>query len=257
MQVRILSPVPLISSTYKSRAKETEIKVSLVSNTKINKSYLTRLMKDHVDNEEFIKNVQTPEGLAIYCARVSSPNQVNAEYEKLLKYCAKNSHWSVFEMIEATFEVETSRAISAQILRHKSFCFQEFSQRYAEVPGIEIYEARRQDDKNRQNSIDDMSEEDKKWFLSAQETVARVTRHFYDEALARDIAKEQARFLLPMASSTRLFMKGSLRSWIHYLKVRTDLSTQKEHRDIVLEIQRLLSKEYPVIADAMEWNKES
>ena len=131
-----------------------------------------------------------------------------------------------------TIEIQTSRAISAQILRHRSFTFQEFSQRYAETTGFELYAARRQDNKNRQNSIDDMEPEDRYWFRSAQEEIQEVSEKLYLEALERGVAKEQARFLLPMSTSTKLYMSGSIRSWIHYLKSRTDLSTQLEHREI-------------------------
>ena len=231
------------------------MKVKLVSSTQIDQTYLTHLMKESGD-KAFINNVQKPEGLAIYCARVSSPNQCSAQYERLLRYCARNAHWSVFEMIDATFEIETSRAIAQQILRHKSFSFQEFSQRYAKAHGFEIYEARRQDEKNRQNSLDNMTEEVKTWFKNLQDEHNKQSERYYNLALGAGVAKEQARFLLPLSVRTRLFMKGSLRSWIHYLQVRCDKSTQKEHRAIANEVKLQLSKQYPVIAEAMNWNEE-
>lgn len=188
-----------------------------------------------------------------YCARVSSPNQDNPEYTKLLKYCIKHNHWSVFEMASMCVEITTSRAIAAQILRHKSFSYQEHSQRYAKVTEVELYEARRQDDKNRQNSIDDMSDQDKEWFKSAQQDVANKAMDYYNEALKRGVAKEQSRFLLPLNTQTRMYMHGTLRSFIHYLSVRCDVSTQKEHRDIANAIKEIFIEQYPIIAEALEW----
>jgi thymidylate synthase (FAD) len=199
----------------------------------------------------------TAEGLLAYEARVSSPNQDNPSYEELLKYCAEHGHWSVFEMADVTVEITTSRAIAQQILRHRSFSFQEFSQRYATVgAGFKQYEARRQDTKNRQNSIDDMSEEDKLWFLSAQVNVQRQALSYYEEALRKGIAKEQARFLLPLGVSTKLYMKGSIRSFIHYIQVRTDKSTQKEHRDLALAIKSIILEQFPSLTTILGGNDE-
>ena len=189
----------------------------------------------------------TAEGLIAYCARVSSPNQDNPEYAKLLKYCFDHKHFSVFSMADMTVEITTSRAISAQILRHKSFDFQEFSQRYAKATEFETYEARRQDVKNRQNSIDDMDEGHKYWFRSAQESLHSASAKLYKEALNRGIAKEQARFLLPMSTQTKLYMKGSIRSWLTYCQVRCEKSTQKEHRDIAEACKRILVDNFPAI----------
>ncbi len=157
-----------------------------------------------------------------YCARVSSPHQESTDYEKLLAYCIAHKHWSIFEMADMTVEIVTSRAISPQILRHKSFQFQEFSQRYAQAQAIEHYTPRRQDMKNRQNSLDDLPPETVAWFDEAQERVAMESMALYEEALEKGIAKECARALLPLATQTKLYMKGSIRSWIHYLEVRTD-----------------------------------
>ena len=172
----------------------------------------------------------------------------------MLEYCIDHGHWSVFETPSITIEINTSRAISAQILRHRSFTFQEFSQRYAAVADFETYEARRQDSKNRQNSIDDMSPCDKRWFTIAQERVQLLGASLYHDALDRGIAKEQARFLLPLSSKTKLYMTGNIRSWIHYCDLRCRIDTQKEHRDIALAIREILKKELPVISKAVAWN---
>lgn len=197
------------------------------------------------------------EKIIAYCARVSSPNQENPEYAKLLAYCIKHHHWSVFEMADMCIEIETSRGIAAQILRHRSFNFQEFSQRYAKVSEFEIYPARRQDVKNKQNSIDDMSIEDQAWFMQSQQLMNDMALNMYEEGLKKGIAKEQMRFLLPLSTKTKMYMKGSTRSWIHYITVRSDLSTQKEHRDIALAIKDIFIEQFPSIAKALEWtNKE-
>ncbi|MWV54947.1 FAD-dependent thymidylate synthase [Chlorobium phaeovibrioides] len=196
----------------------------------------------------------TAEGLMAYCARVSSPHQESTDYEKLLAYCIAHKHWSIFEMADMTVEIVTSRAISPQILRHKSFQFQEFSQRYAQAQSIERYTPRRQDSKNRQNSLDDLPPETVAWFDEAQERVAMESMALYEEALEKGIAKECARALLPLATQTKLYMKGSIRSWIHYLEVRTDPSTQKEHRDIADGIMAIFVKQFPVTASALGWS---
>ena len=212
--------------------------------------------KFKVGEEEVVKLIAiTPkaEELVAYCARVSSSNQFNPNIEKLLEYCIDHGHWSVFETPYITLEINTSRAISAQILRHRSFTFQEFSQRYAAVEDFETYEARRQDSKNRQNSINDMSSEEKLWFNLAQEKIRLISASLYHDALDKGIAKEQARFLLPMSSKTKLYMTGNVRSWIHYLDLRCHIDTQKEHRDIALAIRKILKKELPIISKAVAW----
>lgn len=201
-----------------------------------------------------IENRQlTPEGLIAYCARVSSPHQETPDYEKLLSYCIQKKHWSVFEMVDMTVEITTSRAISPQILRHRSFCFQEFSQRYAKVQAVEKYQPRRQDAKNRQNSLDDLDDATVAWFDEAQESIAKLGMEKYEEALERGIAKECARVLLPLGTQTRLYMKGSIRSWIHYLEVRTDPATQKEHRDIADAVKTIFTEQFPVTSRALGW----
>ena len=203
---------------------------------------------------EDIKDMSAEE-LTAYVARVSNPsNQLNTETApRLLKYCIKNAHWSVFEHVNMTVEITTSRAIAAQILRHRSFVFQEFSQRYAEATNFETYPARRQDNKNRQNSVDDMDSDDKQFFINAQNYIQAEAQGLYNEALARGIAKEQARFLLPLSTQTTLYMTGNVRNWMHYIDLRTENGTQKEHKDIAEEIKKIFIEQLPTIAEAKEW----
>ena len=198
---------------------------------------------------------KSAEELIVYTARVSSPqNQENMDTApRLLAYLIKHKHWSPFSMADLTVEIETSRAIAAQILRHKSFDFQELSQRYSEVTEFETYEARSQDSKNRQNSIDDLSHETKEWFRGEQEVTFKVQMEVYQNALRKGVAKECARFLLPLSTRTKLYMKGSCRSFIHYLQVRTDASTQLEHREIALAIKEIFIQQFPNTAAALEW----
>ena len=215
-----------------------------------------KVEKDDEEKEKVVKLISiTPdsEKLIAYCARVSSNQQDNPSISKLLRYCIKHKHWSIFETAYLTVEINTSRAISAQILRHRSFTFQEFSQRYAEVPDFVSYEARRQDKKNRQASIDDMNIEDRHWFSVAQDRVQTLTASLYLDALDKGIAKEQARFLLPMSSKTKIYMTGNIRSWIHYLELRTAIETQKEHRDIARQVKEIFKQELPIISGALEW----
>lgn len=218
------------------------MQVNLVSKTQVDPSF-------NIDGLD----LSNPEALMIWIARVSSSKQNNPKYAKLLKYCIENGHWSVFEMIDVTFEIYTSRAIAQQILRHRSFSFQEFSQRYAEVTDFEEYSARRQASNNRQSSQDTLSEDDQEWFIHAQRTVQTMATQLYQAALEKEIGRECARFLLPLGTQTRMFMKGSLRSWIHYLKVRDDEHTQLEHREIAQAIKEILKQHFPTIAEAMEW----
>lgn len=197
---------------------------------------------------------KSPEDLIVYTARVSSPqNQENlATGAGLLKYCLRKGHWSVFDMVDMTLEVKTSRAISAQILRHWSFDFQEFSQRYAQIQGFETYNARRQDSKNRQNSIDDLPPETQQWFWNIQKQIQRLALSAYEEALELGIAKESARFLLPMETNTTFYMKGSVRSWLTYFMVRLGEETQKEHRDVALLAWKIFEGQFPVVAEAFK-----
>ncbi len=194
------------------------------------------------------------ENIVAYCARVSSPHQDNPNIAGLLKYMIRESHWSPFEMANMVVEITTSRAISAQILRHRSFSFQEFSQRYSPVEGYHEYDARRQDEKNRQNSIDDLSEHTRQWFIDAQQQVWNLSWRKYNSAISKGIAKEQARFLLPLNTTTKIYMNGTIRSWIHYLQLRTsEHGTQKEHADLVAQIKEIFIEEFPVISEALEW----
>tara|TARA_Y100000994_G_scaffold228218_1_gene212329 strand:+ start:13 stop:648 length:636 start_codon:yes stop_codon:yes gene_type:complete len=193
-----------------------------------------------------------------YVARVSNPNnQENPNYAKLLGYCIKHNHWSVFEQSFMTLEIETTRGLAAQILRHRSFTYQEFSQRYADssllAKTIPLPELRRQDTKNRQNSIDDIDP------FVRQEFQIKMQRHFdegmklYQEMLDASIAKECARFVLPLATPTRLYMSGSCRSWIHYITLRSSNGTQKEHMDIAEECKKIFVEQFPTCAEALEW----
>ena len=193
-----------------------------------------------------------------YVARVSNPNnQENPNYAKLLGYCIKHNHWSVFEQSFMTLEIETTRGLAAQVLRHRSFTYQEFSQRYADSSllseTISLPELRRQDTKNRQNSIDDIDP------FVKQEFEIKMRRHFdeamvlYQSMLDQGIAKECARFVLPLATPTRLYMSGSCRSWIHYINLRSANGTQKEHMEIAEECKKIFAEQFPTVAEALEW----
>jgi thymidylate synthase (FAD) len=204
-------------------------------------------------NVRLISVTPDAEQIIAYCARVSSPKQENPEIEKLLNYCIKHGHWSVFEQAFMTVEIHTTRGVAPQILRHKTFSFQEFSQRYAKAQGFEIYEARRQDLKNRQNSTNDLDIETQAWFQQSQQMINDLASNMYEEALKKGVAKECARNLLPMSTTTKLYMSGTIRSFIHYIQVRTSVETQKEHRDIANEIKKIFCQQFPVIAKALEW----
>ena len=187
------------------------------------------------------------EQLLLYMARVSNPDNQNSGNVKLIRYLIEHKHFSPFEMVSAAIEIETSRAISPQILRHRSFSFQEFSQRYASVDssGLVLYAARRADNKNRQNSIDDLPEHIKQeWIQRQQDNWKRAFEH-YTWALDNGIAKECARMVLPLQTSTRMYMHGSLRSWMHYLAVRIAPDVQKEHRDLAVGMLEVLRPAFP------------
>ena len=193
-----------------------------------------------------------------FIARVSNPaNQENENYSKLLAYCIKHNHWSVFEQATMTLEIETNRGIAAQILRHRSFTFQEFSQRYADTnllsTDIPLPELRRQDTKNRQNSIDDMDEERVFVMNKMIQDLFRDAQDVYNYLLAQGVAKECARFVLPLATPTRIYMTGSCRSWIHYINLRSANGTQKEHMDIALACKEVFKQQFPSVAEALEW----
>ncbi len=206
---------------------------------------------------QLITSTPDAEKSMAYIARVSNPkNQDNNDFTKLLGYCIQHEHWSVFEQAYMTLQIETTRGIAAQILRHRSFTFQEFSQRYAdsrELGEIPIPELRRQDNKNRQNSISDLSIELINQFNKKIKHQFNLSKQLYEEMLEAGIAKECARFVLPLATPTRIYMTGSCRSWIHYIKLRTGHGTQKEHMDIAQECKNIFSKEYPVVSSALNW----
>lgn len=206
-----------------------------------------------------IKEVLNPEDLIAYCARVSSPlNQINFETApKLLKFLIKHKHWSPMEMVDMTLEIKTSRAIAAQILRHKSFSFQEFSLRYSQATEYEDIELRLQGDKNRQvgeellpkngpvsNSLNNL----------IAETLS-LSEYCYDTMIENGIAKEVARMVLPLTTQTTMYMKGNLRSWMHYIELRTQKNTQKEHRIIAESCKDIFMQEFPIISEALEWKK--
>ena len=192
-----------------------------------------------------------------YVARVSNPkNQDNDNFAGLLKYCIKHGHWSVFEQAYMTIEINTTRGIAAQILRHRSFTYQEFSQRYADsnlLGDIELPELRRQDDKNRQNSIDDLDPEMVDKFNRQMNTLFSSAFALYNQMLKAGVAKECARFVLPLATPTRIYMTGSCRSWIHYINLRSAHGTQKEHMDIANGCKKLFTEQFPAVSEALEW----
>ena len=197
-----------------------------------------------------------------YIARVSNPdNQDNPQIEKLLAYCLKHGHFSVFEQAHITMEIETTRDIAAQILRHRSFTFQEFSQRYAAVTDMaELPELRLQDHKNRQNSIE---VSDKDTMVMITEFNMRIMDHFikgkdlYDEMLEAGIAKECARKILPLNTETKIYMTGNVRQWLHYIQLRSGNGTQKEHMQIALDAKEVFIKELPIVAKALGWTSEA
>lgn len=195
------------------------------------------------------------EPLMIYIARVSSTHQGNPSYENLLLASVRRKHWSVFEMGNMCVEINTSRGISAQAIRHRSFHFQEFSQRYAEVQEILYYPPRRQDHKNRQNTFDDLPPETLEWWKENYDAIVARVQEFYQESLRRDIGKESARWILPMSSKTRMYMNGTIRDWIFYITVRTHESAQLEHRQVAEEIKEIFCKELPVLGRALGWSK--
>lgn len=209
-------------------------------------------------NVKLISVTPDAEKMMGYVARVSNPsNQENPKVAGLLKYCVKHQHWSVFEQSFMTLEIETTRGLAAQILRHRSFTFQEFSQRYADssmlADTIPLFDLRRQDTKNRQNSIDDINPH------TRQNFEIKIQKHFedamelYQEMLAAGIAKECSRFVLPLAVPTRIYMSGSCRSWVHYIDLRSAHGTQKEHMDIAEACKNVFVEQFPTVAEALEW----
>jgi len=212
------------------------------------------------DMKEQVKLVSvTPdaEKTMAYIARVSNPNnQDNEKYAGLLKYCIKHNHWSVFEQSSMTLEIETTRGLGAQILRHRSFTFQEFSQRYADsklLGKIDLPELRRQDDKNRQNSIDDLDVEEVEKLNRQMETLFSSAFSLYNQMLEIGVAKECARMVLPLCTPTRIYMTGSCRSWIHYINLRSAHGTQKEHMIIAEKCRSVFTEQFPAVSEALGW----
>ena len=209
-------------------------------------------------NVKLISVTPDAEKMMGYVARVSNPsNQENPKVAGLLKYCVKHQHWSVFEQSFMTLEIETTRGLAAQILRHRSFTFQEFSQRYADssmlADTIPLFDLRRQDIKNRQNSTDDLDPK------LVHDYEIGIKNHFenamwlYKDMLDNGVAKECARFVLPLATPTRLYMTGSVRSWIHYIDLRSAHGTQKEHMDIAEGVRCIFGCQFPNVAEALKW----
>ena len=202
--------------------------------------------------QPFISDLKNPEDIIAYCARVSNPtNQLNTETApKLLKFLVKHKHWSPFEMVDMTLEIKTSRAIAAQILRHRSFSFQEFSQRYSQAQVLEKLQLRQQAAKNRQSSTDEY----KNGML-----LAKVREHLgrgvslYNNLIEDGVAKESARMILPLTIETTMYMKGSIRSWAHYIDLRTEENTQKEHREIAEACKEIFKENLPTVSEAL-WN---
>ena len=205
-----------------------------------------------MNNVKLIHSTANGEDLIAYMARVSNPNnQNNPSYSKLIKYLIDHKHWSPFEMVNMCVKIETTRSVAAQILRHRSFSFQEFSQRYAVAERAQPTNIRRQDKSNRQNSIDNVDPYTVQDFQVKQSLLFDMSYKLYDEMLQAGIAKECARDVLPLATPTRMYMNGTLRSWLHYCDLRCGNGTQKEHKDIADQCKLLVQDAYPVVYDAM------
>ena len=209
-------------------------------------------------NVKLVSVTPDAEKTMAYIARVSNPsNQDNENYSGLLKYCIKHNHWSVFEQSTMTLEIETTRAIAAQILRHRSFTFQEFSQRYADaklLETIELPELRRQDSKNRQNSIDDLDPVIVDKLEKQMNTLFSSAFSLYNQMLDSGVAKECARMVLPLCTPTRIYMTGACRAWILYINLRSAHGTQKEHMDIANECRKVFVEQFPTVSESLEWS---
>jgi thymidylate synthase (FAD) len=215
-------------------------------------------MQQELHTARLISITPNAEEQIVYMARVSNPKNQNnqATAPKLIKYLIKHKHWSPFEMASMQVEIETTRAIAAQVLRHRSFSFQEFSQRYSDVndlPAIGLPHLRTQDAKNKQASHDNLDPEIKSWFEPQIFALYEQAQALYDELLAHGIAKECARSILPLGTPTRMYQSGTLRSFIHYVEVRSGIETQLEHRLIAQDIKRIFIEQLPSIAEALEW----
>ena len=222
--------------------------VKLISITGVDDAFKREAVHQYPDLEASLDN---PDFLAVFIARVSSSNQGNPDHKKLLRYLISNRHWSPFEHVHITFEIASSRAIAAQILRHRSFTFQELSQRYAEVSDFYLSDCpRAQGKKNRQGSSEEKVS-DQNWWVDLQKKVYQACEDGYREALDKGVCREQARFMLPLATMTRLYMTGPLRSWIHYLTLRVDAHSQEEHREIAVQIAANLEERFPTTFEAL------
>ena len=216
---------------------------------------VTLVSSSEPSKELVAQGIVNAQELVAYCARVSNPaNQTNTDTsEKLIRYLIKHRHWSPLEMVSACLEIETTRDIARQILRHRSFSFQEFSQRYADPTkdlAFTVRDARLQDTQNRQNSIDSNDEELEAWWSAKQMTVVNLVKETYTEAIAKGIAKEQARSVLPEGNTvSRLYMQGTLRSWLHYIELRSGPETQKEHREVAEACARALESIFPMVTE--------
>lgn len=211
-------------------------------------------------NVKLISITPDAEKIMGYIARVSNPvNQANEKIAGLLKFCIKNGHWSVFEQAFMTLEIETSRAIGVQILRHRTFTFQQFSQRYADnsliCDEIPLPDLRSQDYTNRQNSIDDLTAEQKAYWHEKINVLFKQSMDLYQQMLAAGIAKECARFVLPENMPARIYMTGSIRSWIHYIQLRSGNGTQKEHMEVANKCKEIFIEQLPIIAKALDWTE--
>ena len=208
-------------------------------------------------NVELISITPDAEKTMAHIARVSNPdNQDNPKYAGLLRYCIKHNHWSVFEQSSMTLQIETTRAIAAQILRHRSFTFQEFSQRYAastKLGTLQLPKLRKQDDKNRQNSTDDLDPKIIESLNMQMGTLFGSAMALYNQMLELGVAKECARMVLPLCTPTKLYMTGSCRSWIHYIDLRSAHGTQKEHMDIAEACRKVFTEQFPTVSEALEW----
>lgn len=202
--------------------------------------------------QPFLSELKSPEDIIAYCARVSNPtNQLNSETApKLLKFLVKHKHWSPFEMVDMTMEIKTSRAMAAQILRHRSFSFQEFSQRYSQAQVLEKLELRKQAEKNRQSSTDKY--ENSVLQTNVREHIAKAVS-LYNNLIEDGVAKESARMILPLTIETTMYMKGSIRSWAHYIDLRIQENTQKEHREIAQACKQIFQENFPTVSEAL-WN---
>ena len=208
-------------------------------------------------NVKLVSITPDAEKTMAYIARVSNPsNQDNEKFAGLLKYCIKHNHWSVFEQSSMTLEIETTRAIAAQVLRHRSFTFQEFSQRYAAstaLGDIDLPELRKQDLKNRQNSTDDLDPEMVEKFEKQMITLFSSSQALYNQMIEEGVAKECARMVLPLCTPTKIYMTGSCRSWIHYIDLRSAHGTQKEHMDIAEACRKVFIEQFSTVSEALEW----